>query len=373
MSKPVIFEDSLLAKVLRRSLNLNDLCSVLSGDDDPTSVAKTAPQGSIYMRTGASGGNLFTKDDAGSSTNWTVLLSSAASVSDRFFALEDVGVSTSVAASALTINTKRADGTTDGSGGNPIRVPFRSTTIASGSFSIQQITGADSIVIPSGATMGHTSAVDEQLYFYDTYDGTNHGRGVSSSYFPEGGIYNTTILDTSSDAKGVIYTAVARTGVAVRLLAVLKSNQTVAGTWDAVPTEIDLSGESTEDVNLLYQNNGGEVITANVTNITWANKVRDSHDAWDGTTFTAPMPGIYHAVGRTFWTASNSANHTSYVDAVALRTNTTGFGGSSTVRTFTDEVRLDTGEALTFRSTGSFTLDSNNLHWIAIHRIGGRR
>lgn len=71
MSKPWIFGASTFLKAFRSNLNLNDTVSVLQGTDDPSSSAKDAPQGSIYMRTGGSGGSLWLKQDAGSSTNWT--------------------------------------------------------------------------------------------------------------------------------------------------------------------------------------------------------------------------------------------------------------------------------------------------------------
>lgn len=49
----------------------------LAADDNPTSVAKAACKGSLYCRTGSSGGTCYTKSDDGSSTNWVALQSSA--------------------------------------------------------------------------------------------------------------------------------------------------------------------------------------------------------------------------------------------------------------------------------------------------------
>lgn len=70
MSKPVVFENAGFAKTLRGSLNLNDTCKIIQGDPNPQSSAVDAPRGSIYMRTGASGGTVYVKLDNGSSTNW---------------------------------------------------------------------------------------------------------------------------------------------------------------------------------------------------------------------------------------------------------------------------------------------------------------
>lgn len=61
------------AKSLKSSLNVNDTVYYLQGTADPTSVAQDAPQGSIYLRTGGSGGTAYLKQDSGSTTNWTVI------------------------------------------------------------------------------------------------------------------------------------------------------------------------------------------------------------------------------------------------------------------------------------------------------------
>lgn len=61
-------------KTLKAALNLRDAAYILTGSDDPTSVAKSAPKGSLYLRqTGSGDGSVFVKLDNGSSTNWTQL------------------------------------------------------------------------------------------------------------------------------------------------------------------------------------------------------------------------------------------------------------------------------------------------------------
>lgn len=58
-------------KALKSNLNVNDAFEFLSGTDDPSSVAQTAPAGSLYFRT--STGVIYRKTDSGSSTNWSIL------------------------------------------------------------------------------------------------------------------------------------------------------------------------------------------------------------------------------------------------------------------------------------------------------------
>lgn len=55
-------------KALKPNLDLNGIVKVMSGAVDPTSVATTAPKGTIYLNT--STGITYQKQDAGSTTNW---------------------------------------------------------------------------------------------------------------------------------------------------------------------------------------------------------------------------------------------------------------------------------------------------------------
>lgn len=53
------------------NLDLARTVYILQGTADPSSSATSAPKGSLYLRTGASGGTLYVKQDSGSSTNWS--------------------------------------------------------------------------------------------------------------------------------------------------------------------------------------------------------------------------------------------------------------------------------------------------------------
>lgn len=70
----VIYDaDGNTVKALRTNINLNDAAAIKTGTDNPSTTAVSAPRGSIYLRTGASGGSAFMKQDTGLSTNWTAL------------------------------------------------------------------------------------------------------------------------------------------------------------------------------------------------------------------------------------------------------------------------------------------------------------
>lgn len=51
----------------------SDATSILSGTDDPRSVAQSANKGSLYLRKGTDGGQVFRKIDDGSTTNWVIV------------------------------------------------------------------------------------------------------------------------------------------------------------------------------------------------------------------------------------------------------------------------------------------------------------
>lgn len=72
MGKAAIFSDGDV-KTLKQNIDLFGIAKILTGTDDPTVVAKNANQGSIYLHTGASGGQVFSKQDNGTTTNWTQL------------------------------------------------------------------------------------------------------------------------------------------------------------------------------------------------------------------------------------------------------------------------------------------------------------
>lgn len=76
-------------RCLRSQIDINSAASVLTGTEDPTVEATAAPQGSLYLRIGASGGKVYSKQDAGTTTNWTEL-GSGGSVSSVALSLPSI-------------------------------------------------------------------------------------------------------------------------------------------------------------------------------------------------------------------------------------------------------------------------------------------
>lgn len=73
MGSPILFAGN-TAKLLKSTLDFFGQSQILSGTTDPSSVATSAPKGSLYLN--SSSGTLYRKTDAGSSTNWAVVTDS---------------------------------------------------------------------------------------------------------------------------------------------------------------------------------------------------------------------------------------------------------------------------------------------------------
>jgi hypothetical protein len=89
-------------KILKNILRFKSLVEIITGDtDNPTSVAKNAPIGSIYIRSGTS--EIYKKTDSGSSTNWTTVGSA------DVFSTSSISTNTSAAANTTyLVNTGAA-------------------------------------------------------------------------------------------------------------------------------------------------------------------------------------------------------------------------------------------------------------------------
>jgi len=75
MGSPALFKANNVL-LLKNNIEFFTGQFILSGDsDDPTSVAKSAPISSLYLRAGTSG--VYLKTDNGSTTNWTLIAGSS--------------------------------------------------------------------------------------------------------------------------------------------------------------------------------------------------------------------------------------------------------------------------------------------------------
>ncbi len=161
---------------------------------------------------------------------------------------ENYSLAASVGASAMTIALKDAAGN-DASATSPIYISFRNATAATGTPTVIAVTGALSVVIPSGATMGTTSALEAKFNVgvinnAGTVELVVSGLGASTT---DGRVTSTTI-DTASDTATTFYSTTGRSNVAYRLLGAVVNTQATAGTYATSPSAILLKGSGIDFV-----------------------------------------------------------------------------------------------------------------------------
>lgn len=115
--------------------------------------------------------------------------------------------------------------------------------------------------------------------------------------------------------------------------------------------------------------NGNGSYIANVTDIDFTTETYDSHNAWNGTVFTAPMDGTYNIGG--VWNSDSAVSDPTdlYVDTIFnIRL---AVEATATLHEFNGTVRLLANQKMSIRAAGSDSLNpSTTAHWIAITRIG---
>lgn len=153
-------------------------------------------------------------------------------------AVSNYSLSASVGSSALTVALKGADGN-DPSSTNPVDVVFRSTTAATGTPTYSVISAATSIVVTSGATLGHVDGQVRYVYVYLI----NGSGGVEiavagSKVFEDGSLASATAVTNGADSADVLYATSNHTTRPVRYIGRIQSTQATAGTWATTPSEV---------------------------------------------------------------------------------------------------------------------------------------
>lgn len=229
--------------------------------------------------------------------------------------LHNVGLTTSVGGSALTITFKQADGSTDCSATAPAIVGFRSATATNGGYTLVSVTGALSLQIGSGSTLGHASGVDHYIYVYVLNNAGTPELAASTTLYEDGSVVTTVEEGAAgaADSNRVIYSLTARANVPIRLIHRLKSNQTTAGTWataiaevspmpfemdDRIYAEIEYSANAhTSSGSYQDLGAGGAAVKAN-----------DTHNALTASTggFVCPTTDIYEISGVVYFNANTT-------------------------------------------------------------------
>ena len=213
------------------------------------------PRGTTAQRSGTTTGSTrFNTDTADlefyNGSTWVSVTSLTAAQTG--FALRNGSLVCSVGSSALTIAIKGVDGN-DPSATNPVYAVIRNATVANGDYSLITITAATSLVISSGSTVGATNSVAFRLWIVGFNDGGTFRLGAincvsGTNIYPlapwsiasstaEGGA-------GAADSAHVIYTGTAVTSKPYQILgyATYESGLATAGTYNVVPTRVQLFG-----------------------------------------------------------------------------------------------------------------------------------
>ena len=156
---------------------------------------------------------------------------------------------------------------------------------------------------------------------------------------------------------------------AANLFMVASFKVPVAG-WSS---NVQMSSDTdTRVVAAIYTGNGGQVLTASVTNITWSTVSQDTHGAWNGTEFTCPVSGYYQINGCVRLTTQVQTDIQAHVDGV-VRSQLNGNRDTAEIHSINGLVFCNAGQKISFRSTTGATLSNASAinHCIQINRLSG--
>lgn len=143
----------------------------------------------------------------------------------------------------------------------------------------------------------------------------------------------------------------------------------IAGWSSSVQTS---DSADTRIVAAQYKGNAGGALTADVTNITFSTSNYETHGAWNGTTFTAPVGGIYQFQGMISITTSTAIDLFLWKNGVKTFMVTENRGVTTSVFGFSGTLQLNAGETMNLRSDTGCTLNNSATnHFINISRLSG--
>lgn len=300
-------------------------------------------------------GQVLTSNGASALPTWQTSASSITSVYD----IKNAGLATSVAANAMTVRLKQSDGSTDPSSGTAaVLISFRDPTLTTGAYSQSSVTAALSIVIPSGATLGQTSAINQYVWVYAVLDSTVDLAVSGVQYFDDSTTQSMTAISGSSTSGTTLYSGSSHTGAKpIRLIGRLLVNESTAGTWASNATDIQIK----------------PVVVPTMTD--WTSYSQAINGATTNPTkgTTSTDSGFYRRVGDSIevnytyiQTAGGSSGSGTYVfplpNSLKIDTTKVGFSnatqgtkvGTALAANSSDELAVNTeqGQAFVYNSTG---------------------
>lgn len=347
------------AKIFKPILDFFGQSKILSGTVDPSSVATSAPIGSLYLN--SSTGSLYRKNDAGSSTNWSAIGNSAVITAEATWTptLTGVGTATNVAGRWRQVGTFYE-----------LRLTFTSGTTAASLFSF---------TLPNGASLD-TSATGIQI------NNTTSNPGVRVGEVSAGGAsqsVNAIVTATATDAtklyiggliNGTVQLTPQNGGSTLDSNAVVsvKAMVPIAGLAGTIPvTYLPVAAKYTGSATS---------ISGSLATIVWATSVYDTNTAMSSGVFTVPAGagGKYQVNVNVQVTGTIALN--SVVDMVLKQNNSTVSefqtyaGGAMTAQNaqLSDTLNCSAGDTVLVQLSSGATLPvitNSSKTWISIVKV----
>jgi hypothetical protein len=221
----------------------------------PTPIGNTAPNtGAFTTLTATTGGITTLTSTTGNITtvNATTVnattITATGTVTAETLTFEGGGSLTKVPESAIKPITATVSANALTVTLNPTTLDFRSATLTSGAVVSRLVSSAISVTVSSGSTLGTVSAVQSRIVVLALDNAGTVELAVvniaGGNDLTETGVISTTAEGGAgaADSATVIYSNVARTSVAYRVVGYIESTQATAGTWATAPSTIQGCG-----------------------------------------------------------------------------------------------------------------------------------
>lgn len=299
------------------------------------------------------------------------------SSTDQSYEISNLGLASSVGSNAITFALKIKDGSTNASAGSPVKIGFRSSTLATGAYNQRSVTGALSFVLSSGSTGGHASGVAGYHYIY-ALDNAGTVELARCGILLDEDILQTTVAEGgagAADSLHVLYSTTQRTDVPVRLIGRVRATQATAGTHATAPSEVTVLPFITDVKPFLAVTGIAPQVNANI-NIVLPTVDTDTHSCYSTSTgaYTTKRTGWYRvtysianpmAVGNIVYASVQSSAYGVFSGTGLGWSYVTGqpSGGSGLVKITT------VGWTIALRATanqsgGGNTQDTMTIEWV---------
>lgn len=308
-----------------------------------TDISGSIAVGQVNSGTGANSGTFFRGDNQWASAVTSItggnqtIVATGTIQTDSGLGIQNLSIGATVASNLLTINVLDSSGATP-TATSPARIQFRNATLANGPVSSNYITGALSINTNAvGANMGTVSGVPFRLWvlafdnagttvlaLYQTVSG-----GAAPTFISpinENEVNSTTPISGAASSAGIFYTpnGTTLTNKAFRILGYIEyaAGLATAGTYNIVPTSVQLFGPGIRKPGEVIQRGMGTVSTADTGTVSLS--YVDSALTFSMTPRSAASVFIVEAYGTLTNVGTNSV-------AARLVRGTTQIGSNSVV------------------------------------------